>query len=495
MRNFHCPSVPAILLFGSAFLSAGAYGQPIQEAKLPAYDFMTKSGLTPFVQSHYISKINYYVSDTKGSDTNAGTIRAPWKTITHAIAALSDGADHGGVCVNVEPGVYTGTFTLDEKIHGSNDAPAGYLVFRSTTPRQAKIMQPDSGSDAIVISYSHHIIIDGFEVAGCARPGCRGSGVKLINTDHIQVLNCMLHDVAAAGIGGIFSDHFTVRGNIVYRACGFLGPDIATSAISFYEPVARDSTPGFHNFISNNICFDNSELQNGRPAHSEGHGIICDDFLDQQKNNGVGPYKQKTLVENNLLFDNGGAGINIFYSDYITVRNNTAYHNVQDPLINYSLGDISVYGSSYDTVVNNIGVATVTPGKQTPALNDVWTDAPNIGNVWKNNLAFDGVPGDNSVSIGTLPATTTGGQVERTVQAAVSNGGTPITAANNNILGKDPQFVSASTGNYMLRPNSPARLGGTTDYGSPAFGLGGYLQTDPPTIGAYTTDHHRHGTK
>ena len=66
-------------------------------------------------------------------------------------------------------------------------------------------------------------------------------------------------------------------------------------------------------------------------AHTDGNGIIIDDFNATQDNaKGLSPYKYATLVEGNITYGNGSSGIQVFYSDYVTVRDNIAYHNNTD---------------------------------------------------------------------------------------------------------------------------------------------------------------------
>ncbi|MGO7536933.1 right-handed parallel beta-helix repeat-containing protein, partial [Rhizobium leguminosarum] len=69
-------------------------------------------------------------------------------------------------------------------------------------------------------------------------------------------------------------------------------------------------------------------------------------------------YTFKTLVENNLVYENGGKGIQVTWSDSVTVKNNTAYHNNQDPANSGTWrGELSNSASSNNTWVNNIAVA------------------------------------------------------------------------------------------------------------------------------------------
>lgn len=64
---------------------------------------------------------------------------------------------------------------------------------------------------------------------------------------------------------------------------------------------------------------------------SDGNGIILDDFNQTQRPEGQGtPFSQRSLVANNVIFDNGGHGIHIFQSEHVDVINNTLYQNSKD---------------------------------------------------------------------------------------------------------------------------------------------------------------------
>ncbi|MGD0733332.1 MAG: right-handed parallel beta-helix repeat-containing protein [Terracidiphilus sp.] len=438
----------------------------------PGYAFLSTPGLMPYVAAPYTVSTNYYVDAVNGSDSNNGLSTATaWKTISQAISSLSNGNPQGGVAVNVAPGTYTESLSIDGLLQGTDDSPGGYVVFRSSTRGAAVLMQPPTGATNLEIANTHYIIFDGFEVTGIAAPGYTGDGIEFYHSDHIMILNNIVHDVGGAGLGGIFADYFTVQGNIVYNTAGYVGGAYATSGIDFYEPVAVDLAPGFHNIVSNNISYHNSELNNGSASHTEGHGIMCDDFTSSQgaSNQFTGGvnvvYTPQTLIENNLVFGNGGVGINLFSTDDVTVMNNTAFNDGKDPLItSYNFGEISVLDGGQNTVVNNIGYADTgaRPGGINYALYDT-NDPAAMSNVWANNLSFDGTPG----------------------QPSVGGSSSPITAANGNILGTDPLFNSGVAGDFSLAAGSPAIGAGTAAYGAPTHDLGGNPQTSPPVIGAY----------
>lgn len=283
----------------------------------------------PFTASPYTCVTNYYVAPD-GSDSNSGTSAAPWKTLSRAVISLSKNSSNGGVCVNVAPGTYTESLYL-YNVNGSSDAATGYLVFRSSTLRAATIQEPfaniATNNGNVIIQNSRYLVFDGFNVIGYPYiPNAGAHALFAQNSHHIKFLNNIVHDVGGVGIASIHSDYVHVQGNIVYdTAC--CNPS-GVSAIDYFEPVATDANPGFHNIISGNIVFNNSEGANGRSPHTEGHGIMLDRF----RFGPAGNYPAATLIENNLVYGNGGAGISLWYSNNVTLRNNTVYNNWRDPL-------------------------------------------------------------------------------------------------------------------------------------------------------------------
>jgi parallel beta-helix repeat protein len=413
----------------------------------------------PYVTPPYNCGTNYYVAPN-GSDWNNGSSSSPWQTMTGAINHLS-GAAQAGVCVNVAPGTYTESLNL-YNVNGGWDGSNGYLVFRSSTLHGATLQEPYANiytSPNVQIQNSAYVIFDGFNVTGYANVSDAGADAFWTQySHHIKFLNNIVHDVGGTGIGVGNSDYITVQGNAVYNTscCNTSG----TSAIDFWSVTPYDSNSGFHIVISSNIVYLNMEGADGR-QHTEGHGIMLDNFR-------LGGYTGATLIENNLVYRNGGWGISVWYTDNVTIRNNTAFDNHRDSFITYAGGNICVENASYITGVNNISVAHLNINSQDTAIWDQSWDGTNTGNVWKNNLTFDGNPGDPSVTTFSPPY------------------GTPITASNGNILGSDPLFVNVPGGQFTLQSASPAIGKGTAAYGVPVLDLAGNTRaTWSIDIGAY----------
>jgi hypothetical protein len=160
-------------------------------------------------------------------------------------------------------------------------------------------------------------------------------------------------------------------------------------------------------------------------------------------------------------------GISLYYSNNVMIRNNTTFDNERDPLLGYAGADIFVGNSSNVRGVNNIAVTNITTSSKIRSIWDQTWDHTNNGNVWANNLTFNGNPGDPSVS------------------KFGPGYGTPISAASGNNLGSDPLFDVPAAG-FTLQDASPAVGAGTAAYGVPVLDLAGKVRsTTVIDIGAF----------
>jgi len=455
-----------------------------------------------YIQPFYSCVTNYYVSQT-GGNSGDGSSAKPWKSIGTAINFLiAKGGTHGGVCVNVDSGTYTESVNAGA-LSGSADTPTGYFVLRSVIPHGA-VIQPAPGSpdytDGIHFSNAKYIVIDGFELAGNnSPPNLDGSGISIMGNEdgggatycpattqshHIRIFNNISHGWGGSGIGTVCADYFDVEGDVVYATANT--SKWGVSAINTYEPLALDASSWsastmdsggaqFHYIIRNNVSYNNAEVNIGANPHYDGNGIQLDTYNAYPDNN-YHPYLQKTLVENNLSFDNGGGGIVTGGSgaSFVTIRNNTTFDNfldAQNPI--GGGGDISISGfeSCHDNVVaNNIAVANPAANPNNVAFTDSAygkAGTTDTNEIWLNNLTYNGVAGQPSTNLARTTAV--------------------ITAANGNILGVDPMFANSSSGDFTLQSASPAIKAGTTVYGLALTDLTGKARANQGKVdmGAY----------
>ncbi len=397
-----------------------------------------------------------YVSPN-GSDKGNGSASAPFRTIEKAARSKLSPGD----VVIVKSGTYNESVFIPKSASGS---PGKYVTFRSEVPRGAKIK---AQNNAGILSFASYSKIDGFEVIG--------GSIALEQTHHVDVTNNVVHDSPKAGITAHRSEFTLIEGNTTYRNSS----SAATSGISVHVPqnITNDTkTKGFRIIVRNNISYNNVQTKSGS---TDGNGIIFDDFLlrnltsnsdgDKYRKNAnwMKPYKFPGLIENNLVYGNGGAGIRVYASDNITVRNNTALFNGTDPDHKSKkgawLGELQNMSGSNNIWVNNIGVSDVKIHKEAAGISSVsFKNWPSKNVTWMNNLTYTvGKPGDKS-------AKTTG--VDKMI---------------DNKLGVNPQFVNAPS-NLRLKPGSPAINAGTLKYGSAAKDVGGGKRVNKTIdMGAY----------
>jgi Ca2+-binding RTX toxin-like protein len=340
----------------------------------------------------------YYVA-TDGSDFGDGSEGAPWRTITNAMRA------------NLQPGdevvVKSGTYH-EAVVVTKSGSEAGHITIRSEEPGGAKIRAP-AESTGITINGSY-VKLDGFDVAGSNKGGITG-----LEVHHVEITNNIVHDNINNGIFLGKGDFWLIEGNIVYNNAA-LGGSSGIHLKAAHNITGAAATDDFRIVVRDNIAFDNT-WKTG--AHTDGNGIILDDFRNTQIPE-LPPYELKTLVENNLTYGNSGRGIQVAWSDYATLRDNIAWNNMTHQESEFWRGEFSNMGSNFNTWIGNIAVADVSIHPNNSAIINVSFagDPTNQGIVWLDNTTFNGTPGDAALY--------------------VNNGNNRPTAANGNLLGVDP---------------------------------------------------------
>ncbi|RFB94562.1 RTX toxin [Rhizobium leguminosarum bv. trifolii] len=389
----------------------------------------------------------YYVATT-GSDSGNGSASSPFRTISDAMASNLKPGDE----VVVKAGTYNESINIDK-----DGSAAGDITLRSEVPGAALIRPPAGSWNAISVN-ANHVVIDGFDIGGAT-----GDGIEANNVHHIQILNNTVHGSGESGIQFNQSDFIRIEGNETYNnaSSGWF------SGISIYQNrniTGDTSTEGYRTIVRNNVSHDNVTKSG---AHTDGNGIIIDDFQSTQTS-GYPNYTYKTLVDNNLVYGNGGKGVQVTWSDSVTVSNNTAYHNNQDPQNTGTWrGELSNSASSNNTWVNNIAVADPSLNKNNTAIDNTSTDSYSNKNVvWANNVTYNGTAGQASVK---------------------TDGGNAMpSAADGNKLGVDPKFAGAASDNFHLGSGSSAIDGGTSKYGVGSIDLDGHARVvGTVDIGAY----------
>jgi parallel beta-helix repeat protein len=346
-----------------------------------------------YISPFYSCVRNFYVSPT-GADTNDGSLSAPWQTLGWASSGSTGVV--AGDCVNFEDGIYNITEEAIIAAGGDLNTPTGYVTYRALNFRKAKFLVTaplGSTNEDIIHNSVPYVIFDGFEIDGgnedISDPNSAltlGNCVSFVSTHHAMVLNSITHDCGASGISGIFGEWYTVDNNVVFNNSFFNTNQ--TSGISIFEPnlttytaTSADTNAIYTINIKNNTVYNN--LEKFVPgSHTDGNGIIMDDFDNSQDlNPNIDQfiiYQNNTLIQNNTVYGNGGKGIHLFSSQNVTVDSNDVYGNNFD-LANPTTeerGELSNTGAGNDVgALCHVIVSASQP------------DDSSSNNIWSNNKA------------------------------------------------------------------------------------------------------------
>jgi parallel beta-helix repeat protein len=329
------------------------------------------------------SGITYYVDASSGNDSNLGKTEAsPLKTISKATEKVAPGDT-----VLVKNGTYNEPYGVNMRTSGSSSAWITFKAYPNHKP-----LVTSSQWYTFYIDQKSYIEINGFEITNTPKTPTDtkdGAGDGIIaknNSHHIRLLNNKIHGVGGGGIATVNVDYMTIQGNILYD--NTKGSNFGQSAISLYQLYNYDTASGYHNFIRKNFIYDNENL---RPFKyygdgteiTDGNGIIIDDSRNTQ-NPTTNPhylkaYKGSTLIENNIIFDNGGRGIHVFLSDNVVAVNNTLYQNNRTSTIS---GELTAISSGNVKFYNNSVYARA--GKLANAINSVSTNIIFSYNIYYN---------------------------------------------------------------------------------------------------------------
>ena len=400
-----------------------------------------------------LSAQTYYVSPD-GNDDNSGlSLDEAWQTLRFALNEID-----GGDTVLIADGVYReNDVRLINKI-GTEEQPT---LIKSINQWGAKIESTAQFNTALRVDTCEYAIIDGLEVYNPEqRPFLDwGAGIEVWYSNFVTVQNCYAHDCGCNGFSGRRGDYMTFRRN-VSRGNAKTNP-FNCSGMSIFQPILRDTEPGTHILLEENVCFENEcrlpFVPGGFDVPTDGNGIILDDYnwtLDDEEGGGDLPlYTAETVVQNNLCFNNGGAGAKAFATNNAIFRHNTtAYNNYVIANFASRLGDLAAeFVTGRVEFYNNIALQTF---DQRGAAFNYSTAGAGSTLDYHNNI----IVGDETIS----------GPVD-------SSGNLTVTADQQGYVGfrqivpDDFEFSSVDDFRqfFALRPGSPAVDAGDEQYGLP----------------------------
>ena len=382
-----------------------------------------------------------YVS-TKGSDSNPGTIGAPWLTIQHAANSVSAGAT-----VYVFGGVYNESVNFPAS--GTASAP---ITFESY-PGQTAVIDgtgvscctsnpPSSGNDTqglINIVNQSYLVLAGFEIRDftTSNPAYTPAGVWITGSGTgIQLLNNLLHNITTSSEenGNAFGiavygtsqtpiSHLVISGNEVYslktgnsesvnvdgNVTNFAitnnlvhdNDNIGIDAIGYegVGPVGYDEA--MYGEIRGNTIYNISGIHNAGEGNSyDADGVYCDgcayvtveDNLIHNVDYGIEVASEHKICQSTgTEYSSSGTigeGSSPCNGRYVTVRNNVVYDS---NACGISIGGYAnnVGGSAHVVIVNNTLYNNNTQN-QAGEFQIQYHSGKAQANIFENNLVYAG---------------------------------------------------------------------------------------------------------
>ena len=177
----------------------------------------------------------------------------------------------------------------------------------------------------------------------------------MTDTHHVRVVNNRVSAMPVSGISVTGSSNFQVIGNEVFDNA-FWSP-LQGSGISVWHSTNRGhgaDGDGYHDRIVGNRVYRNENKVYSQyydyDTITDGNGII----IDSNQETG---YSGRTLIANNLVYDNGGRGIITWKSDRVDIMFNTTYQNGQTDGIGGGATELAAGRSNDVLIANNVGWA------------------------------------------------------------------------------------------------------------------------------------------
>lgn len=279
-----------------------------------------------------LSGTTYYVGQN-GDDAytrlQAQSKVTPWRTIQKAAKIMV-----AGDSLIIQEGTY-----YETDIEFSHSGTQNNWIVITTEEGSQPILTGDGIAGIIIYGdknnkYSKsHFIINGLEITGY-----QNDGLKVFYADFIVMSNIHAHNNGNAGINVVDSDHILVQDSELdhngWNSNGDSGWGDGLT-INNHKEMGKTSV------VRRNIMYANFQKRSG--SYWDGNGFT----LDMAGDSGL------HIVENNVIFNNGGTGLLAGDTGDLILIHNTFYHNMSDPRCRNTADLYLVRTGVHDAIIKN----------------------------------------------------------------------------------------------------------------------------------------------
>ncbi|MGB5759028.1 MAG: hypothetical protein WBM50_19090 [Acidimicrobiales bacterium] len=263
----------------------------------------------------------FFVSPDRGDNANAGnTIDAPWASLQFALDQLRPG-DTLYLMEGTYDELRVDNFHYVMRNSGQPDA----WIRVTAAPGHEPVLIPTEGTAFEV--QANYVEVSNLTVRGEGfnETNSYGVGLSVRRSHHVRLLANVVSGMPLAGISCIESSNLEIIDNEIFENAFWStaqGSGISIwHSLDWGQPPAAD---GYHDRILGNKIYRNENRVKSKWVNfttiTDGNGIIIDQNRDFN-------YTGRTLIANNVVFDNGGRAILVFESNRVDVIFNTTYHN------------------------------------------------------------------------------------------------------------------------------------------------------------------------
>ncbi|MBC7845628.1 MAG: right-handed parallel beta-helix repeat-containing protein [Flavobacterium sp.] len=200
---------------------------------------------------------------------------------------------------------------------------------------------------------------------GIGTPNTETRGIHLTGSNgptrmyhHIRVADCLIEYCGTDGIWASEVDYLTVENNTIRNNC-WTSVEAVSAGFSCMMYADFDKIDNATKIlVRNNHVYGNQrktkrKIKDWAPEIFNGNGLL----FDANSEDYIYPdfYLGRTLIQNNLIYGNGGGGIQNWGCHRLDIVNNTIYHNGISPELRW--GNIGLDYCKDVRIVNNIVVA------------------------------------------------------------------------------------------------------------------------------------------